>query len=197
MLAGTNAPVKGSPMFRPAATLSLALLAAPASADEITETLQSAITAYEEGDVQYALDELDFARARLVELKTDALAGYLPEAPEGWTRDIDTDAGAAMAMMGGGVATEAAYTSPDGDVYSLQMFADNPMVASMSAIITNAGAMGLRTDRIGRQKFAIQDDQTMGLVANRILIQLDGPDAETRKTLLEAMDFEAMAGFGS
>ena len=64
---------------------SLALLAAPASADEIADTLQSAIDAYQEGDVQYALEELDYARSKLLELKTDALSGFLPEAPEGWT----------------------------------------------------------------------------------------------------------------
>lgn len=175
---------------------SLALLAAPAAADEITDTLQSAIEAYEQGDVQYALEELDYARSKLNELKTDALSAFLPEAPEGWTREIDTEANAGMAMMGGGVAAEASYGTPEGDYYTVQMFADNPMVASMSAMIMNAGAMGLKTERIGRQKFALQDDQTMGLIANRILLQVDGPDAETRKRLLEAMDFDAMANFG-
>ncbi|APZ52485.1 hypothetical protein [Salipiger abyssi] len=173
-----------------------ALSAAPALADEITDTLQSAIEAYEDGDVQYALEELDFARSKLIEMKTDALGAFLPEAPEGWSREVDSEANAAMAMMGGGVSAQADYTDPDGAIYSIQMFADNPMVASMSAMITNAGAMGLKTDRIGRQKFALQDDQTMGLIANRILIQVDGPEADTRKMLLEAMDFDAMASFG-
>ena len=175
---------------------SLALLAAPASADEIADTLQSAIDAYQEGDVQYALEELDYARSKLLEMKTDALGAFLPEAPEGWTREVDTEANAAMAMMGGGVAAEAEYSSPDGENYTVQMFADNPMVASMSAMIMNAGAMGLKTERIGRQKFALQDSQTMGLIANRILLQVEGPEAGTRKMLLEAMDFDAMANFG-
>lgn len=175
---------------------SLALLAAPAAADEITDTLQAAIAAYEEGDVQYALEELDYARSKLLELKTDALGAFLPEAPEGWTREVDTEANAAMAMMGGGVAAGADYLSPEGEAYTVQMFADNPMVASMSAMIMNAGAMGLKTARIRRQTFALQDDQTMGLIANRILLQVDGPDAATRAMLLEAMDFDAMAGFG-
>ena len=173
-----------------------ATLALPVAADEITDTLQSAIDAYETGDVQYALEELDYARSKLLEMKTRSLAGFLPDAPEGWSREVSTDAGAGMAMMGGGVSAEADYHAPDGESYSVQMFADNPMVASMSAMIANAGAMGLKTDRIGRQKFAVQDDQTMGLIANRILVQVDGPDAGTRKSLLEAMDFDSMADFG-
>ena len=179
------------------ATAAAMALTSAAQADEITDTLNSAIEAYESGDVQYALDELEFARAKLLEMKTDALGAFLPDAPDGWTREANTEANAAMAMMGGGVAAEADYLSPGGDSYRIQMFADNPMVASMSAMITNAGAMGMKTERIGRQKFAVQEDQTMGLIANRILIQVEGADAATRTTLLEAMDFEGMAGFGS
>ena len=173
------------------------LWSAPVQADEISDTLTSAREAYEAGDVQYALEELDYARSKLLELKTDALGAFLPAAPDGWTREVNTEANAAMAMMGGGVGAEAEYLSPDGESYSVQMFADNPMVASMSAMITNAGAMGMKTERIGRQKFAVQDDQTMGLIANRILIQVEGVHAETRKSLLETMDFKAMANFGS
>lgn len=185
-------------MFRTIlAASAISLCTLPVQADEVTDTLQSAMDAYESGDVQYALEELDYARSKLMEMKTDALSAFLPEAPEGWTRDVDTEANSAMAMMGGGVAAEADYIDPDGNTYSIQMFADNPMVASMSAMITNAGAMGLKTERIGRQKFAIQDGQTMGLIANRILIQVDGAEADTRTMLLETMDFEAMAGFGS
>ena len=33
-----------------------------AQADEISDTLQSAIEAYNDGDINYALEELDFAR---------------------------------------------------------------------------------------------------------------------------------------
>ena len=43
-----------------------AMLALPAAADEITDTLQSALDAYETGDVQYALEELDYARSKLL-----------------------------------------------------------------------------------------------------------------------------------
>ena len=41
------------------------LTAMPLAADEITDTLQSAIEAYEDGDVQYALDELEIAKQKL------------------------------------------------------------------------------------------------------------------------------------
>ncbi|EPX83081.1 hypothetical protein [Salipiger mucosus] len=178
-------------------TAAALLLSAPVRADEITDTLNGAIEAYEAGDVQCAIEELDYARQKLMEMKTEALGGYLPPAPEGWSREIGTEANAGLAMMGGGVGAEAEYVSPEGESYSLTLMADNPMVASMAPMIMNASAMGLKMERIARQKFAVQDGQLMGLVANRILVQLEGPDLDTGKSLLETMDFDALAAFGS
>ena len=85
------------------------VLALPAAADEISDTLQSALDAYSKGDAAYALEELDYARQLLLELKTEALARFLPEAPEGWTREINSEMNAGLAMMGGGTGAEASY----------------------------------------------------------------------------------------
>lgn len=180
-----------------AVILAVALaITSPAHADEVTDTLQSAIDAYTDGDIQYALEELDFARQKLLELKTDSLGAFLPEAPEGWTRELNSEVNATLGMMGGGVGAEAEYNGPSGARVKITLMADNPMVASMAAMISNAGAMGMKTERIGRQRFAVQDRQVMALIGNRVLVQADG-EFETVKPLLEAMDFEAMAGFGS
>ncbi len=65
----------------------------------------------------------------------------------------------------------------------------------MGAMITNAGAMGMKVERINRQRFAIQDEQMMSLVANRILVQTEG-DVDAARAVLEQMDFKAMAQFG-
>lgn len=90
------------PIFAPLTALAL-LLPAAAHADDITDALDAARTAYADGDIQYAIEELDFARAKLLSLKTDALSAYLPEPPAGWTRTLNTDLNAGMSMMGGGV----------------------------------------------------------------------------------------------
>ncbi|KUF10609.1 hypothetical protein [Pseudoponticoccus marisrubri] len=176
----------------------VAALACPTlvSADEVTDTLQSAIDAYEEGDIQYALDELDFARQRLLEMKTDSLGAFLPAAPEGWSRAVNSEMNAGLAMMGGGVGAEAEYDGPGGESVKITLMADNPMVSSMSAMISNASMMGLKVERINRQRFAAQDDQLMALVGNRVLVQGEG-DLDLVRMLLETMDFQALAGFGS
>ncbi|ETX27773.1 hypothetical protein [Roseivivax isoporae] len=181
-----------------AATVALVLALAPAPllADEIADALTAAQEAYADGDIQYALDELDFARAKLLERKTDALGAWLPEAPEGWTREVDTDMNAGLAMMGGGVGAAASYAGPDGDSYKVTLMADNPMVASMSAMIAGASAMGMKVERIGRQRFAVQDGQMMALVGNRILVQIEGADAEAMRAVAERIDYDALATFG-
>jgi hypothetical protein len=179
------------------ASLAVALcIALPAKADEVTDTLQSAIDAYSAGDIQYALEELDYARQKLLEMKTDSLGAFLPQAPDGWTRQVDTEMTAGLAMMGGGVGAAAEYTAPDGASATITLMADNAMVGSMAAMVANAAAMGMKTERINRQQFAAQDGQMLALVGNRVLIQAEG-DLSAARMLLQSMDFEAMAGFGA
>ena len=169
-----------------------------ARADEITDTLQSAIEAYNEGDVAYALEELDFARQKLMAQRAEVFREFLPEAPEGWTREVETEMQAGLAMMGGGMGANASYTSPDrSQSYTITMMADNAMVASMGAMVANAAAMGMKVERIGRQRVALNDDQAMALVNNRILITIDGNDEALLLQAMERIDFEGLSNFGN
>lgn len=179
-----------------AAALALSTLSAAAQADEITDTLQSAMDAYSEGDLQYALEELEFAKQLMLTMKTDALTGFLPEAPDGWTREINTEINASLGMMGGGVGAEADY-SGDGQRFTLSIFADNPMVGAMSAMISNAAAMGMKVERVGREKFAVQDDTVQGLIDNRILVKVEGGEVPEMLKLLEEIDFRELGRFGN
>ena len=178
---------------------SAALLCLPAAgsrADEVSDLLTSALEAYEAGDLQFAIDDLEMARQALLEMKTDSLGAFLPDAPDGWAREVSSEMGQALAMMGGGVGAEATYTDNSGGHVKITLMADNPMVSSMSAMIASAGAMGLKVERIGRQRFATQDDQMMALVGNRVLVQGEG-DLDAVRGLLDKMDFQALASFGN
>jgi len=173
-----------------------AICALPVQADDVTDALQSAMDAYNDGDMQYALEELDYAKQLMLSMKTDALTGFLPEAPDGYTREINSEINASLGMMGGGVGAEADYTS-DSDSFTISIFADNPMVAAMGTMISNAAAMGMKVERIGRQKFAVQDDTVQGLVANRILVKAEGGDVAMMLSVLEGIDYRALGDFGS
>lgn len=182
-------------MTRILAVLLSATLALPAQADDVTDLMNSAMQAYSDGDIQYALDELEMARQKLLAMKTASLGAFLPAAPDGWTREDNGDMNTGLAMMGGGVGAEATYTDADGSTVKITLMADNPMVMGMSGMIANAAVMGMKTERIQRQKFAVQDNQMMALIANRILVQADG-DPEKARPLLEMMDLEGMSSFG-
>lgn len=172
---------------------------APVRADEVTDTIQSALAAYEEGDVKYALEELAYAQQMLLAMKAEGLAAFLPEAPEGWTRTVNTEVNSALAMMGGGTGAEAEY-SRDGERFTVTLTADSPMVAMFSGMFGNAAvlaASGAKTHRLGRERFIDQDGQITGLIDNRVLVQASGASAEVVLPVLETIDFRGLARFGS
>ena len=174
----------------------VAAAAASAAADEVTDALHSAIEAYEDGDTQYALEELDYARQLLTAMKTDALVGFLPEAPAGWSREVDTEMGAGLAMMGGGTGAEAEYRKPGEDSFTISLMADNPMVGAMAGMLGSAGAIGARIERVGRQKMMVHEGEITGLVDSRILVQAKGGDVEMMLDVLKTIDYRALADFG-
>ena len=174
----------------------LALLAPAAHADEVTDAMEAARAAYEAGAIQEALEELAYARQLLTEMKTASLTGFLPPAPAGWTREVDTEMAAGMAMMGGGVGAEATYSGP-GEQFTLTMMADNPMVAGMASALSSAGLLGVaKRMRVGGERFLVQDGDLMALIGNRVLVQASGADPERMVAILEQIDFDALAAFG-
>ena len=176
--------------------LVLVAVANPTLADEVTDTLSSALEAYQDGDIDYALEELDYAKQLLQEMTTQELAGFLPEAPGGWTRELtDNGVTAGLSMMGGGAGAGAEYSNGV-DTVEITLIADSPMVTMFAGMISNAGMLGMKMHRVGRQKFVEDDDELSGLIDNRILIQAKGAAPEGMIPLLEDIDFKALEDFG-
>jgi hypothetical protein len=176
----------------------VALCASGARADQISDTIQSALDAYNSGDYQYAAEELAFAQQQLQALKADGLSAFLPEAPEGFTRTVNTEMTAALGMMGGGTGAEASYQGAS-ESFTLTLTADSPLVAQMGAMLGNAmvmAQMGGQIVRVGRLKFLDQDGSMMGLVGNRVLVQITGASNEVMLPVLEQIDFAGLEGFG-
>ena len=177
-----------------AVTLAL-MLPSVAEADEILETLDAARAAYEGGNMQQTLEELAYAQQLVREIKTAGLTDLLPAAPDGWSREINTDMGAAMAMFGGGVGAQATY-SREKDSFTILLMADNAMVQGFAGMLGTAGLLVGKQQSIGSQKFIEQEGELTGLVDNRILVQASGAPLEVMQPILEQIDFEAMADFG-
>ncbi|WP_353890426.1 hypothetical protein [uncultured Aliiroseovarius sp.] len=178
-------------------TIAIAAVLTPAlaHADDVTDTLESALKAYQEGDINYTLEELEYAKQLLKAMKTADLAKFLPEAPDGWTREVSTEMSAGLAMMGGGSGAEATYSNGT-DEFKITIMANNPMVGALSGMLSNAGLMGAKLERVGRMKYLNQNGDLSGIVDGRILIKAEGADAAVMIPVLETIDHRALEDFG-
>ncbi|TPE52920.1 hypothetical protein [Amaricoccus solimangrovi] len=172
--------------------------ALPVRADEFTDTLESALKAYREGDVKAADEDLSYATKLLGSQKAEALAKFLPPAPAGWTREDQApeDEGVGMAMLGGGTTVSASYANGGAEA-QITLLADSPMVTSLGAMMGGLAQLtGAKPMRIKRVEFSETDGELRGLVNNRVLVSVSGDaSAEEKKTLLEAMDFEGLGDY--
>ena len=183
------------------AALALTLAVSAAGADEFTDTIDSALSAYRENDVKGAREELDYAVKLLDSMKSASLAKLLPAPLPGWTReDASADdaegAGMAMAMFGGGTAASASYTDGTADM-TITLVADSPMVTGIGAMITGiAGAAGGKPLRIKRTQFTMNEGELQGVVDNKVMVSVSGSASIEQKTAqIQAMDFEALGDF--
>jgi len=178
----------------------LTVMALPAVADEIEDSINTALEAYRAGDVATAKGELDYVSQLLSQQQSASLGGILPAAFDGWTQEAsDNDAAAGMAMFGGGLTAGADYRK-DGDNVEIQVIADSPLMATMMAVFNNpamAGATGGQMKRVGGQKvIQTQDGELQAVVHNRFMISVSGSASSTDKeAYFEAINFDALQSF--
>jgi hypothetical protein len=181
-------------------TVALALSGAAlsAAADEFTDTLESALSAYRDGDVDAARQDLDYASKLLTAMKAQTLAKFLPQPLAGWTREdaAEAEAGGMMAMFGGGTTASATYRKGTEEM-TITLVAGSPMVSGMAAMVGGLAAMGGgKPVRIQRTEFGMNEGELQGVVDDKVLVTVSGNATIEDKTAhLEAMDFKALADF--
>ncbi|PIY73111.1 MAG: hypothetical protein COY86_08330, partial [Rhodobacterales bacterium CG_4_10_14_0_8_um_filter_70_9] len=86
-----------------------------------------------------------------------------------------------------------------GESIEIQIMADNPMVATMGAMLGNPAMMASQGEvrRVGRQRYVVAPDGgVMALVGGRALVQLSGSAArEDKIAYFEAIDFAGLEAF--
>ena len=178
--------------------LAVALAAAPASADEIEQSLEMALEAYRAGDLKMAKEEIDFAAQLIAQSRAAALADYLPMALPGWTRRDEGSGGQAAGAFGGQSAS-ATYQSEGGQRVEVQIMANNQMVTAMAGMFANPTLMGQMGEvrRIGRQKVVVTNGgELQTLVDNRIMVNIRGnAPVEEKVAYFEAIDLRALEDF--
>ena len=169
-----------------------------ARADEVSDALQAALDAYNAGDLAKTAQEMTMATQALGTQQSALLAALLPAAPEGYTREDTADFAKGFAMAGGGTGAEATYSSADGNTsFKLSFIADNPMVATMGAMLGNAQMMAMmgKVVTVGDQPLLSQDGSISALVNARVLFQAQGGTEDQMLPLIQKIDFARVGTF--
>lgn len=172
-------------------------LVTPALADAVSDALQAATEAYAAGDLKAAADGVAAASAGIAALQSEKLVAFLPEAPDGWTREASADFASGMAMMGGGSGTEMRYTDAEGNSFAITIMADNPMVSGMLGMFSSdmmMAGMG-KVIEVDGAKLIDQEGTIMSVVGQNIMVQASGMDSATMLPIVSAVDFKGLAAF--
>ena len=167
-------------------------------ADDVTDQIDQALTAYRKHDLPSAVAALEAAANLLRQARADALKSVLPPVPPGWNADqIDTSA-AGAAMLGVGTTVGRTYRNGSQQV-EVQIITDSPMLQGMAALINSplGAAAGMKTVVIGGRpmSYVANDNSFITLVAGKTIVKVTGDKTTLEPTLrgfIAATDFAAL-----
>jgi hypothetical protein len=180
----------------PALALAFALPVLPARADDASLAIAAAQKAYAAGNLKSATESLTLAIADIRGQQQELLKALLPPAPKGYKMTINNDFAQGFALAGGGTGIEAEYDS-DNDSFRLDITVDNPIIATMAPMLSNAAMMSAagKVDRIDGQLVLESDQSLATLVDNRILVQMQDGNIPVMLPVMKQIDFAALAKF--
>lgn len=177
-----------------ALTIAAALVAAAPSfaADDILEAIDGARKAYQSGDMANAKQSLDLASQLIAQKNAEGFVTLLPAPLPGWKADKAQAMAVGPAMFGGGSGANRSYSNDKGDSVEVSITGDSAMIMQLGPMMNNpalAGAMG-KLVRIGNQRgIQTNDGDIMMLVANKILVHVQGSaDAASKLAYAQAVD---------
>jgi hypothetical protein len=173
----------------------------PARADDVTDQIHEALTAYGNKDLPTAIAGLQAALNLVRQMRADIYGSLLPAAMDGWTADKVETISAGVAMAGGGTGASRKYHKGDAEV-TVSILADSPLLQAMSALASSGLAVmsGMRTEIVnGHRTLYMQEDGAFtSFIGDRILVRVEGKGQpeETLKQFLTAVDFAAVDRVG-
>lgn len=173
----------------------------PAHADDVTDQIHEALTAYGKQDFPTAIAGLQAALNLLRQMRADVYGSLLPAAMDGWTADKVETISAGVAMAGGGTGASRKYHKGDAEV-TVSILADSPLLQAMSALASSglAAMSGMRTEIVnGHRTLYMQEDGAFtSFIGDRVLVRVEGKGQpeETLKKFLTAVDFAAVEKVG-
>jgi hypothetical protein len=183
-------------------TVLLMAIASYAFADDITDSINEALDAYDEGEYTAAVESLNYASQLINQKKSNKLSSILPEPIKGWTAKSSTSQAVGAAMFGGGITAQRKYIKGNNNI-SIEIVADSPILQSMMMMFSNpmyATSDGGKLEKINRQKAIVKfnPDTKRGdiniVVAKRFLVTVKGNKTtiDDLKAYAKAIDYKMM-----
>ena len=171
--------------FAPVLAL-LAVLAAPARADQVSDLIAAAARHYGRGEMNAAASALEYAAQIIRDARSAALLRFLPRPLKGWTATDGAGETVGAPGFSGGSTAARDFMFRDA-VVSVSIAADSMALKPAMAMLSNpalATADGGRIERIGQQPALVKYDHanrsgTITLVVGqRFLVSLSGGGVE-------------------
>ncbi|GAA3709365.1 hypothetical protein GCM10022421_15590 [Oceanisphaera sediminis] len=167
---------------------------------DIRQAITEGNRAFEAGELSQAAAQFDYVATLIRQLQAGELGTLFPEPLAGWQAEkVNTQAGSA-AFFGGGINASRRYRK-DGGSLEISITKDSPLLQTMAVLFTNpsmAAMGGYKIKRIQGQTAMMKEEgsrrELQMLVANRILIQLNGRSVteEDLNAYAEALDIAAI-----
>ncbi|MDO6748557.1 hypothetical protein [Gilvimarinus sp. 1_MG-2023] len=182
-------------------TLACALaLPCIAQADEITDAVDEALTAYKDGQLSEAVSQLDYAAGLIRQQKAEAILAVYPDPLSGWSADEPESQSSGGMMMGGGITASRTYRQGDNRI-NIDLVTDSPMLQSMMAMFNNPSLItmgGGKLIKIQGHKAIFnnqnEDSEIMLIVNGNAMFTLKarGASDDDLKAYGEALNLEAL-----
>jgi len=179
-------------------SLATLLLSTTLSADDITDTMDDAMSAYKKGDYVQAKEDLTYVMELLKQKKGETIQGFLPDALDGWKAEKAKSENAGSGMLGGGSTTSRTYTKDKSKIV-ISVVTDSPLLQGLGSLLGNPMFnSGGKLKRINREKATIkyneknQSGSITIMLDKRFLVTIEGSKI-TEDELVEyakAIDFK-------
>lgn len=171
-------------------------------ADEVTDSIEEALQAYQNGEHDNAVDSLNYATELIQQKKGEDLAGFLPEPIDDWSAEPASSEAAGALMFGGGITAARQYRKERASV-RVSIVTDSPLMHGVMMMLSNPMVMSAtsgRMERINGQKMLVNHQaevhrgEIQAVIANRFFLTIEGSGVtvEELKAYAEAIDYKGL-----
>jgi hypothetical protein len=167
-----------------------------ASADQVTDALAAASTAYDDGNYKEASTQTQTALVGINQKLIELLIAAMPAPPSGWTAEDPEGLDSSAFGMGfwAGLVVDRTYYTPSGSPIEFTIAANSPMLATLRMFLSNpmlaqmSGQSGMETTTVcgndAIKEFSDGQADLNILAGNATLISISGQSAADQENVM-------------